>query len=353
MRKPHALLWLQGSLQTRLHVLKPFFLGSILKLKTSFTRKEVEALVPFDNRMWYHNLAIEGKDGFLFHRDHDALEQFTGGIVFRDRQLDVWRDALKAREAWCAANGSHFRMLIVPEKHIVYLKNLPSYFRISPDRPAMQLRGALTGTLASKILYPVEALRAASSHSNTFYKGDTHWTSYGAFVAYRALVESLDPEIVLERAGETDLTFRDQTLVGDIGVRFTPERVETASIADIETTYDLVFTNRNFARGAIHVYENRRRDLPRCVLFRDSFANAMIPFLMRSFSRVVAVSSLSCHYDLLEQEKPDVVLFEIVERFVASFGLGMTIELPRDREGLDFAAYTGTALSELKRPEAP
>ena len=98
----------------------------------------------------------------------------------------------------------------------------------------------------------------------------------------------------------------------------------------------------------MHVFASERADLPRCVLFRDSFSNALIPFLMQTFSRVVAVSTLSCLYDLLEHEKPDVVIFAVIERFLATFGKGKFLELPDDEDGVSFQALTGVSFDELQ-----
>jgi hypothetical protein len=68
---------------------------------------------------------------------------------------------------------------------------------------------------------------------------------------------------------------------------------------------------------------------------------------MQSFSRLVAVSSLSCHYDLLESERPDVVIFAVVERFLASYGTGNVIELPQDEDGPSFEQYCGVSLEAV------
>ena len=317
-------------------MLQPAYYGLRLSLTTRMSDSEVRAPAPFDVRMWYHNIAIEGSDGYLFHRDHDALEQLTGAIKFRARQLDVWTEALRARIAWCEANASHFRLVIIPEKHVVHSDKLPRGLIIARDRPVTQLLAALDAKIGRHTFYPITALKE-QSRAAPFFKTDTHWTPYGAFLVYRHLMESLASDVALEIMEASDIVWQERAFVGDIGVRFDPERGELASFPTVNTEYSLVFQNHNFGRGAVHIYENARRDLPHCVLFRDSFANALIPFLMGSFSRIVAVSSLSCYFDLLEKEKPDVVLFLVVERFVATFGLEDTIQLPDDLRDLRVA----------------
>ena len=50
----------------------------------------------------------------------------------------------------------------------------------------------------------------------------------------------------------------------------------------------------------------------------------------RTMARKLQTQFVSCHDDLLEREEPDVVLFETVERFVASFVMGDTIDAARE-----------------------
>jgi len=52
------------------------------------------------------------------------------------------------------------------------------------------------------------------------------------------------------------------------------------------------------------------------VVFRDSFASYFLPFLYERCSRVVVVNSKHFWYDLIEAERPDIVLMEIAERYV-------------------------------------
>ncbi len=57
-----------------------------------------------------------------------------------------------------------------------------------------------------------------------------------------------------------------------------------------------------------------RPELPRAVVYRDSMAIPLIPLLAENFSRVVFVSSRGFDPALIEREKPDIVIEEMVER---------------------------------------
>ncbi len=69
-----------------------------------------------------------------------------------------------------------------------------------------------------------------------------------------------------------------------------------------------------------------RPGLPRAVVYRDSMAIPLIPMLAENFSRVVFVAG---PFDpaLIEREKPDVVIEEMVERAVHAPG-ALPMKLP-------------------------
>src|SRR5262249_52699631 len=59
--------------------------------------------------------------------------------------------------------------------------------------------------------------------------------------------------------------------------------------------------------------------LPRAVIFRDSFASRLVPFLSEHFSRAVYLWQNDLDADTLVTEHPDVVIQEIVGRHLYTF----------------------------------
>ena len=59
-----------------------------------------------------------------------------------------------------------------------------------------------------------------------------------------------------------------------------------------------------------------RADAPltRAVLFRDSFAAQLIPFLAEHFERMLCIWDADFHHAIVEHERPAVVIQEVVER---------------------------------------
>jgi alginate O-acetyltransferase complex protein AlgJ len=56
--------------------------------------------------------------------------------------------------------------------------------------------------------------------------------------------------------------------------------------------------------------------LPRAVMFRDSFCIGMMPLLSDHFRRIVYCWQYIFDYELVERERPDVVIQEFVERVI-------------------------------------
>lgn len=70
--------------------------------------------------------------------------------------------------------------------------------------------------------------------------------------------------------------------------------------------------------------ERKDARLPRVVLFRDSFAAQLIPFLAEHFQRILCIWDSAFDRAIIEHEHPGVVIQELVER-------SLELPLPLDR----------------------
>lgn len=302
-----------------------------------------------DTRRRLADSVLLGRDGMLFHHDGWAVAQVTGGRPLSPAALNLWVSSIETRHAWCAARGISFRLLMVPEKHVVYADRLPADIVVSDRRPAMQIVAATDDATRRAMIYPLPELVAARARADTYHRTDSHWTPFGAFIGYGALVASLAGERPMQAVAAEEIAWTAHPMVGDLGVRLDPEVGETAEAARLLSPRPVrtVVQNKLFARGALAVYETDRPDLPRAILFRDSFAVSMLPMLQQSFSRLVVVGSPSMHYDLVRAERPDVVIAETCERFLGMPDPSQAIDPPRDLDGPDFATFAGVAVDGL------
>jgi len=84
--------------------------------------------------------------------------------------------------------------------------------------------------------------------------------------------------------------------------------VKDASGGDLKvTTVDVVYRQKV-------VTECSDGEIPKAVIFRDSFGEALMPWLAQHFRRAVFVWSDEIVPEVIEQEQPDVVIQEFIER---------------------------------------
>ena len=263
-----------------------------------------------------------GRSGHLFHGWDQAFEQLCDAATLDETDLARWSNVLEYRVAWCDLHGAKYYFFVVPEKHVIYEDRLPIGRRVSPERPVQRIRASLLPAVQSRFIYPAHQLRHARRIEKTYYLTDVHWTNFGAYIGYRALLNGMAADFPMQPILEDELirTKRPE-FCGDIGVRLDPEPSEERIMVAVKrpqrskVTYD----NRAFAEGQVQVFENEDRSLPRAVIFRDSNMNAVLPYLLHHLSRTVVVAgSRMFMHDLVEAERPDIVISELAERYLAT-----------------------------------
>lgn len=289
-----------------------------------------------------------GRDGFLFHRFDQTFEQLGGAVMLEGRALERWVSLLEARHAWCRAQGVAYFCLVVPEKHVVYQDKLP-YGTVSPDRPALAILRALNPAIRADFVYPADRLIAARATDATSLRTDVHWSSWGAYTGYCALIEAMARHFPIAAVPPTALCGEPFHMVGDLGIRLEPEHEEDTTELHLAPGPSVrIFGNTAFAMGQTEIYETDDPAKPRAVLFRDSNAAAMLRYLLPHFSRLVCVACPEMFHDLVRSERPDIVITQTTERLLAR-------SLPADRDGpllypTDFCAYSFSDLSGLALP---
>lgn len=261
---------------------------------------------------------IIGKDNWLFHRDHEAVEQVSGRRRLPDYELRRWRHLLECRHHWLAARGVAYHFFVVPEKHAVYPDKLGEQCVVSEDRPVRQLiREFESRSSPVRIIYPAESLSKARSERDTYLVADTHWNMFGGYVAYRDLCRAVAERYAIPVVEPTRLDYFQLAFDGDLGTRLEPEvQCEGLYFHVRDPRGRKVGENHVFTRGSALAFENEDDTLPKLVLFRDSFANWWLPLLAESFSRVVVVSTMEMYFELVESERPDVVVTQMAERYL-------------------------------------
>jgi alginate O-acetyltransferase complex protein AlgJ len=270
---------------------------------------------------------LKGADGWFFYADDKSVEDYISDDPLTADALANWRSALVRARRWLTSRHVAYVFLLAPDKHVIYPEEMPStILRIGQMSRMDQFYGSLMDTGFVVDVRPV--LIAQRARERIYQKTDTHWNERGAFVAYRAIVEAARtarPEIPPAWSRDDfDAAARDveaKDLAAMMGLKrvlreedlvLLPRRPRLAQVIEPKGA-------RPTDEEGRLVTEIPGSTLPRAVIFRDSFASALVPFLSEHFSRAVYLWQNDFDAQVVDQEHPDVVIQEIVGRHLHNF----------------------------------
>ncbi len=246
-------------------IIAPYF-GSILGISSKFDNTERRTLAKFpsftiENRSsWSTMLTQYFNDNFgfrniflqsykivkinflknqLLYRDVYAsgwifepggtdgqLKDYYSKAIFTNNELSSIKNRLEEEKALLAKKHIPYIVIIVPKKQSIYPEYYPFKNDLVFDLKLNQLTNYLKSTTIDFIdLRP--ALLASKSEMPLYYRTDTHWTNYGAFIGYNELMKHFsitNPKIQpLEKLEKSDLVFqldKYQIWNGDISGQF-------------------------------------------------------------------------------------------------------------------------------------
>jgi SGNH hydrolase-like domain, acetyltransferase AlgX len=262
---------------------------------------------------------MAGLEGWLYLRrdSNDILAQHTGKLRFEDEQLSGWRQVLTERMRESERFGAVWSCLVPPDKESAYPEYLPRRIVPVERRPVHEFLD-VAAEVEAPVVYPLRHLQEAKSKFEVYPKVDTHWNFRGAYVGYKALCESLLAQGVdLEVLEDRRIEWVDRPTEGDLGSKVRPLPIAGTTIAPIvhSPCGHLTADNGVVNHGRVVSFEQKRPGL-RCVVFGESFTPLMLPFLKETFQRLVFVHTSMFVTEILEQERPDVIVSLPTERFL-------------------------------------
>jgi hypothetical protein len=264
-------------------------------------------------------MVLHGSDDWLFlQRDrNDVLGQHTGSVKLGPDEKAQWLKTLGGRVDLSERLGVLWSCLVAPDKESVYREHLPAEIEPVERRPVHEFLEVAEEACAP-VAYALDWLERAKAGPELYAKTDTHWNYRGSYLAYRGFCDLLARQgLELEVVAEERLSWWDEELEGDLGGKVLPEpklgamtRVEVAE-PQARLTFDSGVINHGWVVRFEKAAEGRT-----CVLFGESFAYFLLPYLKETFERLVFVHTSMFIPEIVEREHADVVLSLPLERFL-------------------------------------
>lgn len=267
-----------------------------------------------------------GRDGWLFFTAQHMIEHYRGLKTFTPDELQSWRSLLEKRRDWLIQLGIKYLFVIAPSKHSIYPEYLPTWMtKMGPETKLDQFLAYMKAHSTVDVLDLRPALLEAKKTARTYLYTDTHWNSYGGFIGYQSVMRSLARQLpalggplLLEAFELTPLkeTGGDlSTMLGqDMPERDGFELTARPPLQFPTATEDINIYAKQWPKYMEPIYTENPSEKFKLLMFHDSFSNAWVPYLGHHFKRVVYIWQYNWNKSVIEKEKPDIVVDEILER---------------------------------------
>lgn len=297
-----------------------FLKDQLVSLKTDCERAVLKT---------YQNGVYFGKDGYY-------LQQYTENLLQIDKNINYINDWVKKIQPDIPVD-----FILVPNAVSVLEDNLPQ-FAVN-DKQTDSLKH-IENTLSDRIslLNAYEPLRnKADKGEQVFYKTDHHWTDTGAKAVFDAyLAEKNEPESsisfdntikrndfygTLYSKAPSAFSKPDTMILpnhsGSVHVEYvkegkTADSLIDKSFLDKKDKYAALLGG-NFAR--INIKSDNSAVNEKVLVLKDSYANAMMPYLSDQYSDLIVVDMRYYHFE--EQTVSELVKNENIDRVIMIYNM--------------------------------
>lgn len=272
---------------------------------------------------------LTGRDGWLFSESAaDLLHNHSDNA---EHIIEAWHRELASRETYLSTNGIQYIHVCVPDKLTIHgdcLNRQGTSYPATDQFSPLHILSAKPKL--SCLIDPSSYFRRQVESYPLYWKSDTRWTPWSAYMTCQLLCSPLKVEVNKQLLGypfdesiqlmnldsnswpSNPEKIRTYRLWLRSKRRFANELVklrETSISAD-----DSTLSQSEYGEGAHVVFENRHEKTPnRClIIFGDEHSadnrTLLTGMLAESFSEVHFVWSAGIDYDYVERVRPNVVI---------------------------------------------
>jgi len=269
--------------------------------------------------------AIFGKDGFLFYNSNiDGIYTSYSNRNVTDKQNleKAYKKQLGLKNIF-AKKKIKYIVGFFPNKHTIYKEKLPLSMTLQIQRET---------SLADQLVlyfkernFPIidvrDDLLSAKNQEQLYYKFDTHWNAYGAYIGYQSFCkQTFDKLNILPMDTSYFDIQRKEKRNGDlanmIGVK------EITAYSDQSIIFKLknkelgfkTISPKGYPKKTIITINENCDNKDTVLIFKDSFTTTLVPYFSLHFYKVIYISNAAIDMDLVEKNQPNIVMSLCVER---------------------------------------
>lgn len=281
-----------------------------------------------------------GQNDFLFSGKEER-QLFEGSLEFSEDCMAAVVDKLAQRQEQLSREGIRLYVAIAPTAYEVYPEWVPPYVQRTEETATDRFcRMMAEKAPKSPFLYLKECMLQHKEDGRLYFKNDNHWNPLGGEYAameilrmmrgdFPQLPDQIVPSFTLKPFVSTSGNLGNMLAISPSFEYFAQDTDYHICFADsaryafsevLEKRYEPI-------KGFAYPWEYEHRFVTNCtgqpkiVVIRDSYAGAVIPFLAPWFRESVFIFDAwqyGDNWDIIVQEKPDIVLWLIYEPHIRS-----------------------------------
>lgn len=259
---------------------------------------------------------IIGKDGWLFYNsvgDGDSMNDYRKVNNYSFDKKENIKNNLVGIYNKLEKIGSEFYIFVAPNKENVYSEFMPNMINVNKKNtctPVEDLLNYLDENTELNIVYPKESLIDNKKTFDTYYKFDTHWNNYGAYIGTLELIKTINPSFELSNINieKTDNGGDLSNMILMSNYLSNKEPIVLDFLSHIQPECQNK-DNLKFCSASNAIYNKT------LLVIGDSFREGTVQYLSKVYSNTIFVHI--DHYDdsIFYKYNPNIVVYETVERY--------------------------------------
>lgn len=271
-----------------------------------------------------YNYVLVGKDGWLFYAGDQSIPDYQKTNPLNKKELIRLQEQLESLNTKLKSQGITLLVVIPPNKSTIYPQYMPDQIPVLGKQSTLdRFTTYMKRNSDVQVLDLRPSLAQASQEQDVYYHSDSHWNQLGAYYGYVEIMDALSsryPGLQPRSLSDFNLEFAGKNTHDLSRGMGRPDYKEEDWFLTPRFKVEIKQSTSPLPDGihTIRTATNADQDLPRLLIYGDSFYNSLAPFIEPHFSRVKQIPYVPdkdvWSLSWIDTEKPDVVMIEIAER---------------------------------------
>lgn len=251
---------------------------------------------------------VYGKDGWLYY--FETLDEYFGRNTLSERGINNCVKNLKLINDHCDSKGIKFVYSMPSIKADLYPEHMPFNYIKGNDNNREKLKSGLDKAGVSY----VDLHEAFSNDPRVMYhKLDSHWNNEGAAFAAKLLQDNVGGESIDYKNEEYDVK---KDFRGDIYGMLFPKGGELDDNIYYKRSHIFEYVSGSSSPEDFDFETKAEGKEGSLVMFRDSYGNALTPFMADYYSKAYFTQCMPYDLTYLDEYEADTMMVELTQRHI-------------------------------------